>query len=227
MTTTMTTTTTTTTPDPREKRLLSLAKGSRFAGFAYRDSEGRAVAATDGAAFVVLGAVSTEEALERLAGLRTEGPLPSTESAQTVFRAAIAERNAAAEVAGAEFRAGALPDEAGVERAAELHREAIEREQARLAKAERGRSKADSREASLARAAFARLEKRGPASQVIAHGVRVGEAWFDLRLIDRVRRAAGAEAALVNASGAYDPAHVNLSRKGRAVGFALVMPVRF
>lgn len=223
MTTTANTTATTTTTDPREKRLRAFAKGSWFAGCVYRDSEGRAVAATDGASFVVLGAVSAEEAIARLSSLRTEGRLPSIESAARVFRAA-AELSQSAEV---EVRGDTPPDPACLERAAELHRVAIEREQARLAKAERGRSKADKREASLARAALDRLEKRGPASQVIAHGVRVGEPWFDLRLLERVRKAAGADAAHVRAAGGFDPAQVRLSKRGVVVAFALLMPVRF
>ena len=225
-----TTGTTTGTTTPVGKRLLGLARGSRFEGLLYRrGGDGAPLAATDGTALAVLGALDLADAAERLAAASPDGSLPPARQVAEIVRGAMrdlgrdpagttvaldtppdAGLRAAAERALAErldmARADVRAAEAALERAVGLRRGVTEA-QARL--------RARESEVRAAERAAERLDRSD------ARAIVVGRATLDLRLVRRALRALGARSGTLHTAGAFDAAALVTHR-----GVALVMPLR-
>lgn len=206
-------------------KLEKFAATGRFPGVYVHPSRGP-VGATDGSAFVVLGATTITEAREILAQCPDPDGAPGLAAIDAVW--ASAEREARPSCV--EISRSTEPDPVLRERALAALAERLLKEDreygAAVARLERAlaekRDIGDARERlanakASAKEARRQLERADPAA---CHAVRVGAAAVDLRLVRRCLAALGATSGTLSAGGALDVTVLV------AKGIALVMPFR-
>lgn len=207
-------------------KLDRFSAAGRYPGVYVHPSRGE-VGATDGHAFVVLGASSIEEARDLLLQCREPDCAPTTTQAARVLTSALGPRPASVEVTSRTapdptLRKGALA--VLVERAGEaeawVSRRAAELDRARA----EGRGGVGAAREALAAARTTARERRAAATRAdtpACHAVLVGAAAVDLRLVRRCLTALGATQGTLSSGGALEPC-VLVTR----TGLALVMPFR-
>lgn len=232
-----------------ERRLLAFARGTRYECALYRDgASGAPLAATTGTAIVVLGADTLESAEALVArssrwssagGVDAE-VLPPPAAAATVIRSAARDWSRASSVSGVAVGPSTVPsadlvaiarehlaresERAAVDAAAIERR--LERLRADLTKGAkvRGVMRAEERRLRAARELAGRdIDAELAATKATeAHGLRVGDAAVDLRLVRAALRALGASTGELSTTGGAQDA-LRLTASG---GIALVMPFR-
>jgi len=207
-------------------RLERFAAAGRFPGVYVHPSRGE-VGATDGRAFVVLGASTIEEAREVILACGDPDYAPTTTQAARVFTSALGPRPASIEVTSRTapdptLRKGALAvlaERAG-EAEAWVSRRAAELDRARA----EGRGGVGAAREALAGARTTARERRAAAKRAdtpTCHAVLVGAAAVDLRLVRRCLAALGTTPGTLSSGDALEPC-VLVAR----TGLALVMPFR-
>lgn len=201
-------------------RFLSLLKGSRFEGLLY-ERAGAPIAATTGQWLVVLAPFAEAEAAMRDAV--APGGLPPTLSvAKILGEARLAPRHYTVEIGP-----GTEPDPELLALGRERIAQAVAQAQGRVAKADAALALAIERKCGVTWAreklAFAKAELREIKPGGYHHAVRLGDAYFDLRIVRAALRAMGSTRGTLAGTG--DPLkQAVIETDGKSVG--LVMPFR-